>query len=250
LRRLTRLRPRLPVLPFGKTDIGANNGWAPKFWAVACKYPLAEKGTVTSIVLYIGRYAHLPETYRLAIYSHDAVNNKPGSLLVETAEIEINQRRFWLTAEVSPTTLPPGDYWLAFKTKVGDTHWMADPGDVKQIAGKGFPSWSPFSDPFPIPESYLDYALSIYATYTLEIPPERACFVATAAYGSPLASELNVLRRFRDSCLPHTIVHAYYKIGPYLAKIIKNKEALKKFVREPLNVFVRLYRKVEKQCND
>ena len=54
------------------------------------------------------------------------------------------------------------------------------------------------------------------------VPP---CFVATAAYGSPMADEIGALRRFRDQYLMthpagRAFVRAYYSVGPYAADII------------------------------
>jgi len=54
------------------------------------------------------------------------------------------------------------------------------------------------------------------------VPP---CFVATAAYGSPLVDEIWALRRFRDRYLMtnpagRAFVDAYYSVGPYAADII------------------------------
>jgi len=62
------------------------------------------------------------------------------------------------------------------------------------------------------------------------------CFIATAAFGTPLAQELNVLRNYRDRTLLKTalgkaLVKCYYKVSPPLAEIIKTTEAMRKPVR-------------------
>ncbi|MEY4581345.1 MAG: hypothetical protein RL701_6048 [Pseudomonadota bacterium] len=62
------------------------------------------------------------------------------------------------------------------------------------------------------------------------------CFVATAAYGTPLAQEISVLRRFRDRHLANNVmgrgfVSAYYRVGPKLATFIREREALRSLTR-------------------
>lgn len=63
------------------------------------------------------------------------------------------------------------------------------------------------------------------------------CFIATAAYGTSTAGELNVLRAFRDEVLLQNslgsqLVALYYEIGPTLADFISQNEALRTVVRE------------------
>lgn len=63
-----------------------------------------------------------------------------------------------------------------------------------------------------------------------------ACFIATAAYGTPMAFEIDILRKFRDQKLDTNIlgsclVKLYYRISPYPAAIISRSERMRKFVR-------------------
>jgi len=71
------------------------------------------------------------------------------------------------------------------------------------------------------------------------------CFIATAAYGSPLAPELDVFRYWRDSSLMtnspgRTFCSLYYTISPPIAKIIEKSEKSKAIVRALLNPFLKI----------
>jgi uncharacterized repeat protein (TIGR02543 family) len=72
---------------------------------------------------------------------------------------------------------------------------------------------------------------------------EMECFIATAAYGSPLHPHVQVLRDFRDRYLmPHKLgrklVSCYYKYSPHVAKTIAKHRILKVVVRYYLLPFV------------
>jgi hypothetical protein len=62
------------------------------------------------------------------------------------------------------------------------------------------------------------------------------CFIATAAYGSPMAKEVQILRVFRDKKLltnrfGRTLVEVYYRNSLPVAEYIKNNKLAKKIVR-------------------
>jgi hypothetical protein len=69
------------------------------------------------------------------------------------------------------------------------------------------------------------------------------CFIATAAFGSPLAREVDTLRAFRDRVLvPHApgraFVAAYYRVGPSLAGVVARHESLKVVTRAALRPLI------------
>ncbi|MFQ5989452.1 MAG: FG-GAP-like repeat-containing protein, partial [Candidatus Methylomirabilales bacterium] len=82
---------------------------------------------------------------------------------------------------------------------------------------------------------------------TPQVPPTAAaggggggggggCFIATAAFGSPLAPQVQLLRAFRDLyLLPHpageAFVALYYRLSPPLAEQIAESEILRAIVR-------------------
>jgi hypothetical protein len=62
------------------------------------------------------------------------------------------------------------------------------------------------------------------------------CFIATAAYGSPLAPYVRVLSKFRDHFLltngiGRLLVHFYYTHSPPMAEFIKKHDYLRAVVR-------------------
>ncbi len=87
-----------------------------------------------------------------------------------------------------------------------------------------------------------------FVTFTT---PERLtgevdwCFVATAAYGSTMANDVEMLRRFRDVFLEKTVlgelaVEAYYTFGPAVAGVVGESELLRATARAVLQPIVQI----------
>jgi hypothetical protein len=77
---------------------------------------------------------------------------------------------------------------------------------------------------------------------------KSGCFIATAAYGTPLATEVNLLRRFRDGRLMRrrigrAFVASYYRLSPPVARVIKQSRGLRAMTRVVLWPLVYLLRK-------
>ena len=65
------------------------------------------------------------------------------------------------------------------------------------------------------------------------------CFIATAAYGTPMAQEIQILREFRDEYLltnavGQILVDFYYRVSPPIAEFITEHPSLKPIVRAGL----------------
>jgi hypothetical protein len=128
---------------------------------------------------------------------------------------------------------------------------------AEEVAGKAAEALPPDENLAPIPE---------VTPISLTPPPPQAaarpeenqgpekkglkkyCFIATAAYGSPLAPEVLLLQNFRDRylagrALGEPFIHTYYRLSPPLARQISNHKALKLLTRSLLTPIILLIKK-------
>jgi hypothetical protein len=94
------------------------------------------------------------------------------------------------------------------------------------------------------------FSVAEYTTPNRVFATVTPCFIATAAYGTPLASEIGVLRRFRDRYLASNVlgrvfVDIYFNVGPKLANIVRGSEALRAATRTLLTPVVAAARLLE-----
>jgi len=81
-----------------------------------------------------------------------------------------------------------------------------------------------------------DAQIEATAGLSITITQAGVCFLATAAYGTDTAKEIDILREFRDTVLlPNSLgvrfVSLYYKTSPPIANFISQHEVLKTAVR-------------------
>tara|TARA_B110000263_G_C15198438_1_gene459500 strand:+ start:56 stop:955 length:900 start_codon:yes stop_codon:yes gene_type:complete len=72
-----------------------------------------------------------------------------------------------------------------------------------------------------------------------------SCFIATAAYGTPFAEDIDVLRNWRDDFLEasypgRAFIKAYYSLSPPVADNISESEGKRKIVRTALGPIVKI----------
>jgi hypothetical protein len=86
----------------------------------------------------------------------------------------------------------------------------------------------------------IDYTLIAGSVLTGDqFMPLGGCFIATAAYGTPMVEDIQVLREFRDEYLlagplGQALVDTYYRISPPVAEFIAAHPGLKPVVRAGL----------------
>ena len=147
------------------------------------------------------------------------------------------QHTLSLSASSGGTTDPqPGDYIYDHAERIS---LSASPDD-----GYNFVGWS--GDILGIDGTQyitMDSDKSVKANFSehviedlIEDVKKAPCFIATAAFGSPLHPYVITLQDFRDrylmsSGLGRKIVKLYYKYSPHIAELITNHKVLKTVVR-------------------
>jgi hypothetical protein len=79
-----------------------------------------------------------------------------------------------------------------------------------------------------------------FTTPATQFKQVEGCFVATAAWGSALASQVDALRRARDRLRPASVMAAtatdlYYRSGPPAAALLRRSETARAAVRTLLS---------------
>jgi hypothetical protein len=172
-------------------------------------------------------------------FSYDSPENGPAKAAILEVEYTVGPpvpaTLHILPAEGGTTEPPPGDY----------SYYIGATVTVKAIPAEGYSFSHWIADAATYTDNPLVFIMreevTLQPVFTTRPPP--SCFIATAAYGSPLAPQLSVLRRFRDSCLPNKIIQAYYRVSPPLANVIAKHDMLKTLVRAALKPIIQLLKK-------
>jgi len=191
----------------------------------------ASKGTFTNNVLYDAVAAGTWEVTGTFIPDDDITGT--ATLTVEPAaavDFDISPEMATVTSDEKQT------YTAAAEDEFGNIFDVTDETVFKIESGAG----GAWKDNVYTSDSAGEWTVTgTYAGFedsaTLEV--DRAlCFIATAAYGSPAAEEIDILREFRDVVLrPNRLgaelVSLYYKTSPPIAEFISQNEALRTAVR-------------------
>ncbi len=138
------------------------------------------------------------------------------------------------TIEVlTPQSPTPGTYSLAVQLKEGAPPTSVALGQRYEFKAADTPAWV---GPASVVAGLTVALVGLAAGGDSGGSGGGPCFIATAAYGTPWAEEINVLRKFRDVCLLSSsagtaFVDTYYRTSPQLAECLAGHPALRACVR-------------------
>jgi hypothetical protein len=140
----------------------------------------------------------------------------------------------------------PVEVRFAYKKSTGSawfyTDWVPKSADgtyTAQLTGLSSNTEYDFKAELKYASSVIESAIIQFITKTSSLSPSQGCFIATAAYDTPTAEQIDVLREFRDTVLLKNnvgsqFVTLYYQFSPPIADFIAGNELLRTLVRELL----------------
>jgi hypothetical protein len=168
------------------------------------------------------------------------VRTAPGSIVAGTPDFTVSSPTKTVEGLSNGTT-----YYFAVRAVNQPTFFAAVKSVFGEVSGTVTVGVSDLSEPAD-PVLYgtavfspLSSEVSTTPQPVVEFPPLEdlgGCFIATAAYGSPLAPQVDVLRTFRERHLrpyaPGRVVIRFYETwSPPLADVIRSSDALRFVVR-------------------
>jgi hypothetical protein len=149
----------------------------------------------------------------------------PEGTVVEALVGGVSARNTTVTAQSTYELLVPGEYGDDGKTVSFKVGGVQASQTALWVSGK-------MDDNFDLTIS----ALPDGSSWPFPFPRPSWCFIATAAYGTDTAEEINLLREFRDvallpSGLGAEFVSLYYEISPPIAGVILQHDFLRTAVR-------------------
>jgi len=160
--------------------------------------------------------------------------NDDYSIVANFAEIPPNQFTLTVSSSSGGSVTTPGEATFAYdegtvinlEAEPGEGYsfvlWIGDVDDIADVTAA--------STTITMNDNY-----SIIATFKFG----TGCFIATAAYGTPMADDIQVLREFRDGYMltnpvGETLVEFYYRLSPPVAEFITEHPSLRPMVRAGL----------------
>ena len=138
----------------------------------------------------------------------DTTAPNTGDAILVTVDATDNVAVTGVTAEGVPLTHQSGNIWNGTITAIEGTHSV----NVSAVDAAGNTGWN-------------------NSTGYTATPPPSPCYIATATYGTPLDSRIDVLRDFRDELLltnpiGKTFVSTYYRTSPPIADALRKNGGL------------------------
>jgi hypothetical protein len=216
----------------------------------------------------VNRLQVMTDNSRVRVTSHPEFDSIPPADPASAQAVDIESN------DVTVSFIAPGDDGIMGKVTKYDVRYLAgepltdanfdqgrpitatitptDPGTVQTVDVTGL---------LPSTDYYIgiradddcrnsSHVVSVHVTtLASKVGEVDACFIATAAYGSRMANDVEMLRHFRDTFLQHTAVgelavEAYYTFGPGVAGIISQSELLRTTARDALSPIVAWVRRL------